>query len=55
MGVTIINSTLSLMFKDQSIMAAELGSTLDSLVLFKLENAESHNNQAFWKAQTQTQ
>ena len=49
MGITIINSTLSLMFKDRSTAAAELGSTLDSLVLFKLENAESHDNQAFWK------
>ena len=49
MGVAVINSTLSLIFKDRSAAAEELWSTFDGLVIFKTDNAKSHNDQAFWE------
>ena len=49
MGVAIINSTLNLIFKDRSMAAAELRSTLEDLVTFKSDNAKTDNDQAFWK------
>lgn len=49
MGVAIINSTLGLIFKDRSMVAEDLCSTLEDLVIFRRENAKSHDDQAFWK------
>lgn len=49
MGVAIINSTLGLIFKDRSTATAELGSTLENLVIFRRGNEKSGDDQTFWK------
>jgi uncharacterized integral membrane protein len=48
MGVAIINSTIDLIFSDRSAAAAKLESTLEGLIVFKIDN-ERAANLNFWK------
>jgi hypothetical protein len=49
MGVAIINSTLALIFKDRSTAALNLKTMFEDLVEFKITNAKTENDRAFWK------